>query len=178
MSALPDSFSQRVDQLHKEIGIPADYRTACKLPVCKEPVDLVDTEPDYYNRPQKLTAEAHIAWTAMKQAAADKGVSLFLISAFRSYEYQRNLFKKKLAQGAQLNEILGVNAAPGYSEHHTGRAIDLSTINCPALEEEFEKTQAFEWLMRNSEEFGFTLSYPKDNPYGLNYEPWHWCYQA
>ena len=77
-----------------------------------------------------------------------------------------------------LVDILRVNAAPGYSEHHTGRAIDLGTIGCRALEEEFELTEAFAWLENNAAHFQFSLSYPRNNPSGVIYEPWHWCFQA
>jgi len=143
-----------------------------------EPSDLVDTELDYYQRPQKLTTSAHKAWLSMKLAAESEGVSLYLISAFRSIEYQRNLLEKKLADGRQLPEILTVNAAPGYSEHHTGRAVDLGTKDCLALEVKFEKTDAFQWLTIRAVDFGFVMSYPEGNQYGIAYEPWHWCFQV
>jgi D-alanyl-D-alanine carboxypeptidase len=178
LSAVPDNFLQRIIQCHQALGIADSYREKCKLPLCAEPSDLVDTELDYYQRPQKLTPSAHKAWLSMKLAAESEGVSLYLISAFRSIEYQHTLLEKKLADGRQLTEILTVNAAPGYSEHHTGRAVDISTKDCPALEIEFEKTQAFEWLARRAVDFGFVMSYPEGNQYGISYEPWHWCFQV
>ncbi|MBT8145423.1 MAG: D-alanyl-D-alanine carboxypeptidase family protein, partial [Gammaproteobacteria bacterium] len=64
-----------------------------------------------------------------------------------------------------------------FSEHHTGRALDLNTDGCAVLQEEFENTSAFQWLMAEAQSFGFILSYPRDNPWGIVYEPWHWCYQ-
>jgi len=69
-------------------------------------------------------------------------------------------------------------AAPGYSEHHGGRALDIGTPDEPPAEESFEKTAAFEWLQRNAEGHGFVLSYPRDNPHGIVYEPWHWCWRG
>ena len=113
----------------------------------------------------------------MKTAAAEQGVSLFLISAFRSLQYQHDLIAGKLQKGRSLKQILAVNAAPGFSEHHSGCAVDLGTTDCDALVEEFENTEAFQWLEENSGSFGFVMSYPRDNPHGLVYEPWHWCYQ-
>jgi len=178
LSGAPDNFLQRIIQIHQDLGIPGNYQENCKLPLCAEPSDLVATEPDYYQRPQKLTVSAHKAWLSMKMAAQVDGVSLFLISAFRSVEYQQTLWQKKLAEGRQLTEILTVIAAPGYSEHHTGRAVDVSTNDCPALEVEFEKTQAFKWLTRKAGDFGFVMSYPEGNQYGITYEPWHWCFQV
>jgi len=168
----------KVKASHAALGIPADFVQSCKLPLCQEPPELVPTEPDYYQRPQNLTPAAFAAWQSMKQAAADSGVEIFLISAFRSVQYQHDLILAKLQKGQELAEILTVNAAPGFSEHHTGRAVDLGTSGCPALVEEFENTVAFQWLTTHAGRFGFVLSYPRDNVSGISYEPWHWCFQA
>jgi D-alanyl-D-alanine carboxypeptidase len=75
-----------------------------------------------------------------------------------------------------IADILKINAAPGYSEHHTGRALDLTTADSPPLEVGFETTQAYAWLVEHAGEHGFRLSYPRDNPHGINYEPWHWAF--
>lgn len=171
------SFLERVEQVHRDLGIPEDYLHTTRLPLCAEPEALVATETDYYGRPQRLEPGAFAAWSAMKQAAAEAGVILHLISAFRDLEYQRGLIVRKLDQGQAIADILRVNAAPGFSEHHTGRAIDIGTKDCPALEQEFENTEAFQWLVENAGDFGFALSYPPDNPLGIAYEPWHWCFK-
>ena len=68
-----------------------------------------------------------------------------------------------------------VSAAPGYSEHHTGRAVDIATPGSRPLTEEFEDSAAFHWLNENAADFGFSMSYPRDNRYGFIYEPWHWA---
>lgn len=170
-------YLARLRASHRALGIPENFLDTSRLPLCIEPVDLVDTEPDYYCRPQKLTPAANLAWRAMRDAAAGDGVVLHLISAFRSIEYQVELIRKKLQNGNSIEEILSVVAAPGFSEHHTGRAIDLNTENCAVLEESFEKTTAFQWLNVNANNFGFVLSYPRNNNLGIAYEPWHWCYQ-
>src|SRR5690606_41627176 len=74
--------------------------------------------------------------------------------------------------------ILEVNAAPGWSEHHSGRAVDISAPGEPPAEESFEATPAFAWLRANAAGLGFTMSYPRDNPHGIVYEPWHWRYDG
>src|SRR5690606_12822820 len=174
----PDSaFCERIQHLHDELGIPRHYTATCRLALCAEPPQLVDTEADFYGRPQRLTPEAFEAWRAMKAAAASDGVEIFLISAFRSVDYQCQIFRRKLDAGQHIDSILSVNAAPGYSEHHTGRAIDIGTCDCPALEEEFELTPAFAWLNRHAPRFGFHLSYPRGNSKGISYAPWHWCFE-
>lgn len=65
---------------------------------------------------------------------------------------------------------------PGYSEHHTGYAIDIGDGARPDthLSEAFEDTPAFRWLEKNAARFSFELSFPRHNPQGVSYEPWHW----
>ncbi|HYS50488.1 MAG TPA: M15 family metallopeptidase, partial [Burkholderiales bacterium] len=99
-------------------------------------------------------------------------------SAFRSVDRQAEIIGAKLAEGVSLDAVLCVSAPPGYSEHHSGRAVDVTTDEGAPLEPEFEKTEAFRWLSKNAVRFGFVLSYPAGNPYGYDYEPWHWCFRA
>jgi len=105
-------------------------------------------------------------------------VELQIVSAFRSIEYQLGILQRKLDRGQTIAQILRVSAAPGYSEHHSGRALDITTPGFAALEEEFENSPAFAWLKKNGRRFGFRLSYPRRNPHGIAYEPWHWCFDA
>ena len=114
----------------------------------------------------------------MKAAAQADGVAIRIVSAFRSIERQTEIVRGKLERGLSLDAILEVSAPPGYSEHHTGRAVDITTDGASALEIEFERTEAFRWLCSRAGEFGFSLSYPRDNPHGYAYEPWHWCHRA
>lgn len=113
----------------------------------------------------------------MKAAADAQGVTLQIVSAFRSVDRQAEIIRSKLEAGVPLEHILVVSAPPGYSEHHTGRAVDVTTPGTRALEEEFAGSAAFQWLSRNGSSFGYFLSYPRDNRQGYLYEPWHWCYQ-
>jgi D-alanyl-D-alanine carboxypeptidase len=116
------------------------------------------------------------AWLSMSQQAADSGVELQAVSAYRSIDYQAGIVQKKLDKGLAMQDILAVSAAPGFSEHHTGRAIDITSPGYPVLEEEFEDSAAFEWLHRHAADFGFSMSFPRDNRHGVAYEPWHWAW--
>jgi D-alanyl-D-alanine carboxypeptidase len=131
---------------------------------------------DRARRPMLLAERAARAWLAMRSAAHADGVALEPISTFRSIAYQRGLIARKLARGDSLEAILLVNAAPGYSEHHSGRAIDIGTPGCAPLDEAFERTPAFAWLVGHAARFGFHLSYPRGNALGVIYEPWHWLH--
>lgn len=137
---------------------------------------LAETAPD--GRQFLLTEATANAWRAMKAQAARDGIELLMLSAFRSIERQADIIREKLKSGLVLEDILEVCAPPGYSEHHTGRAIDIASSDDPCLEIRFEHTGAFAWLQINAKQFGFKLSYPRENRYGFQYEPWHWCFEC
>jgi len=160
----------------KKLGITEDFIEASPMSPCQECTDLVDAGLDLFNRPQQMTPRTFEAWCAMKTAAKSDGLELNLVSAHRSIEYQCRLIHQKLEEGRSLDDILLVNAIPGYSEHHTGRALDLHAGDGKPLEVTFEYHPAFAWLCDHAAEFNFYLSYPRDNPSGIDYEPWHWCF--
>ena len=126
----------------------------------------------------KLHPSAMSAWKRMKKAAQTEGIYLYIVSAFRSIARQSEIVERKRRNGIPEKEIIRVSALPGFSEHHTGRALDLNTPDFKALEEAFEDSPAFQWLMQNASRFGFELSYPRENKYGISYEPWHWFYKG
>lgn len=162
-------------QLHRELGIPAGYGQVRGLPIYPEATGLVEVGPNLVGRMQRLTPEAAAGWHDMVAAASGDGVRLLIVSGFRSHDYQAELIRKKLAAGQSIGEILTVNAAPGFSQHHTGRAVDIATPGSRPLTEEFEQSDAYRWLARRAAEFGFSLTYPRDNPWGFIHEPWHWA---
>lgn len=166
---------QRLDRL----GIDADrYAATTGLPLQPEPMQLQLAGFDRYRRPLWLLHDAARAWQHMQAAALRDEVPLDAISGYRSHDYQLGIFERKRARGLSVAEILTVNAAPGFSEHHGGCALDIGTPGEPPAEESFEATAAFAWLLANAPAFGFHLSYPRDNPHGIVYEPWHWCWRA
>jgi D-alanyl-D-alanine carboxypeptidase len=171
-----EAFLQQVRVSHRQLGIEEGYAMRCGLPLYPEPAELTSAGVDVFGRERELTPGAARAWQQMQQAAATEGVLLQLVSAFRSVAYQHELIAAKLAKGQTLQQILAVNAAPGYSEHHSGRAIDLTTPGVPVLEVEFEASPAFAWLQARAGAFGFSLSFPENNAWGITYEPWHWCW--
>lgn len=173
---VPAHDAGRIAAILAALGIPADYGVRRRLPVCEEASELVSIGADVQGREQKLAPRAAQAWRRMHDAAQADGVELLVVSAFRSVDYQRAIIQKKLDAGKSIGEILKINAAPGYSEHHTGRALDLTAPDCPPLERGFETTRAFAWLIQHASKHRFHLSYPRDNPHGIVYEPWHWAY--
>lgn len=161
-------------KLHRELGIPADYGRAAGMPAYPEATELVEVGPNLVGRMQRLAPRVAERWRAIVRAAAADGVQLLIVSGFRSFEYQAALIRKKIEAGQAIDEILAVNAAPGFSEHHSGRAVDIATPGSRPLTEEFETSAAFRWLEAEAASFGFSLTYPRDNAWGIAYEPWHW----
>lgn len=164
--------------LHAELGIPACYARNHRLALQPEATELVGVGLDIFKREQKLSANTAVAWEALRTAAASDGIELQLVSGFRSIEYQASILRRKLSKGIPILEILRSGAAPGYSEHHTGRAVDVTTPGSEPLEELFERTPAYTWLRREAVKFGFRMSYPRGNPHGVVYEPWHWLHSG
>ena len=164
-------------KLHETLGISTSYAETTKLPLQPVPDDLTEIGKDIYNRSQRLRSAAAAAWHVIQNSAAEANVEIAVVSAFRSPEYQAQLIQRQLDRGESIDEILTRVAAPGFSEHHSGCALDLTTPGFEAVEQEFEDSAAFVWLVENAATFGFYMTYPRDNDYGVIYEPWHWCFK-
>ena len=166
-----------INQGLSALGIALDYGVARDLPVMPEPLRLVSAGFDRFQRTIWLAQDARVAWLRMQAAAIKAGVRFEIVSAFRSQRYQADLVRRKLKRGEPIDEILKVSAAPGFSEHHSGCAVDLAEPGMPPLVEAFALSAAFLWLQENAHRFGFIMSFPPENRHGVMYEPWHWCYQ-
>lgn len=166
----------RVAALHAELGITAEMLRSRGLRAHAEAQRLQPVGLGTDGRDKLLVPAAARAWQSMRAAAAADGIELLLVSAFRGVEFQAALIRNKLKKGVPIAEVLRVNAPPGYSEHHSGCAVDLGDAQTPPLDEAFEGTAAFAWLQAHADTFGFRLSYPRDNREGYLYEPWHWCW--
>ncbi len=162
-----------VPRLWAELGIPADYAAARGAPRQPEARRLVTV-----GRRCRLAPRAARAWRAMQRAARADGVTLIALSGFRSVRRQAAIIRRKLKRGQRLAAILRAVAAPGCSEHHTGQAIDVGDDSSPPLDVRFARTKAFRWLVAHASGFGFRLSYPRRNPQGFVFEPWHWRWRA
>ncbi|MHB1543425.1 MAG: M15 family metallopeptidase [Gammaproteobacteria bacterium] len=171
------SATPSVAELHAALGIPAGYAATRGLVAQLPPPFWVETGLDRGGRPIWLEWNASRAFKRLTEAAQGDGVPIVVISAYRSNVHQARLIQRQLERGVVLDTVLGRIAPPGYSEHHTGRALDLSCADeDEPLTESFEATILFDWLSRHAGHFGFRLSYPRNNCLGFIYEPWHWAY--
>ena len=171
-------LQNRADAANAKLGIPASVIQKRRLPLYTDAEKLVVVEIGHRRRRHRLTPAAARAWKRMKAAARRDGIGLAIVSAFRSFDRQVAIIRRKIAQGQGIRRILTYSAPPGYSEHHTGCAVDVGTEGCDELEEIFELSPAFAWLRKNASRYGYFMSYPRRNRYGYRYEPWHWMYRS
>lgn len=171
-------------------GCPTSYTELQSISGHRELLSEVARERGYtaFNDAGKVDPSANTALTRMKDAARNEGKTINEISGYRSYNDQVSTF---FARSGVTNPITtcytGVanreeakrqylargeaSAPPGFSEHHSGKAFDLNSV-----ERTFENTPEFKWLESNASKYGFRLSYPKNSTKGAGYEPWHWYY--
>lgn len=176
LECLADDGIRRIFTLCDQLGIPENYGSQRRLRVTPEAEGLEYIGMDILDRPQHMLPEAGRALRHMLAAAERSRIKLRMVSAYRSFDYQANLVRRKLEQGQPIEKILKVSAAPGYSEHHSGRAVDLTTLGVPLLDESFAHTAAYQWLLANAASFGFRESFPMHNRHDIIWEPWHWYF--
>ena len=125
------------------------------LPSTYNPGDLLDVFKTNYNN--------------MSNAAASEGISLKVISGFRSYSSQQAIYNRYVAKDG-VQEADRYSARAGHSEHQTGLAADINS-----LDQSFEDTDSGRWLNNNCYKYGFIIRYPKgkEDITGYMFEPWH-----
>lgn len=202
LSFVPNSLDKTVvestPQISKKTATP---ETKVEIKPQSQPAPIQSSKPTVNKRenllghlPYNEAPEAELAAITldgsiqMRQAAATKfqqmqaaakaeGVILTAISGFRTTEAQDRLFfgvkEQRVQNAAKRAEV---SAPPGYSEHHTGYAVDIGDGKAPStnVNPEFENTEAFAWLEKNAARYSFELSFPRNNSQGISYEPWHW----
>lgn len=147
-------------------------------PAAYVPPDLIQTPVPHLNPPtlRKVAADAVVAMFAAAQAEGAGGMQLQ--SAYRSYTVQVNVYNGYVRSAGQAGAD-AQSARPGFSEHQTGLAADISALplKC-ALAACFGQTPQGVWLAANAYRFGFLLRYPADKVpvTGYMYEPWHFRY--
>jgi len=164
---LAPKFGTNLVLLNKLYYLPSDYI----------PDHLREVKVDK-NKYMELPEHVAVSVEQMFMDAKADDINIVLASAYRSYDYQENIFSRRVANYG-FEEAEKVVAIPGESEHQTGLAIDITSeaMNF-GLGQEFENDPVFEWMMENCYKYGFILRYPKgrEDDTGYIYEPWHYRY--
>jgi len=140
-----------------------------------DPSTLVPLPQELALEDRRIYVLPQVREALVKMAADAKidGAKILVASGFRSVRYQRELIQKRLDRGQRIQTIFRYVAPPGYSEHHTGRALDLSPGGVV-----FGETRAYRWLKENAGDYGFVESIPQDSTNDEDWEPWHWYYNG
>jgi D-alanyl-D-alanine carboxypeptidase len=162
------------------------YLVNDKNPLPSNYDDTIDTTlvfsdyRDYY-----FDSRAASYLTTMIEDAAADGVNLYIVSTYRSQEYQKENFERSVADrmsagmdyDAAYTDTLREVTLPGYSEHNAGIAADIMTTTYTSMDDDgFKNTDEYAWLTEHAAEYGFILRYPegKEDITGIIYEPWHY----
>ncbi|HMG45654.1 MAG TPA: M15 family metallopeptidase [Acidimicrobiales bacterium] len=165
------------------VGDPAeDYGTIVvdanrALPGDFEPPDLVSAAEAGFETDDMIRQIIVEDLGALRVAAEENGTPLGLVSAYRSYSYQQNLYDREVAEEGEV-EAQKETARPGHSEHQLGTAFDLLEAGSQNLVPAFAETATGQWLAEHAHEHGFVISYP-DMPTTrtcYSFEPWHLRY--
>lgn len=158
--------------VNKQIALPAGYK----------PTDLVTANIDFVDTAsgerRMLRKEAAQAIEKLMAGAKAAGIDLKGTSAFRSYDYQVQLFNAYVAKDGK-EQAMKYSAPPGHSEHQTGLAIDVSSASVGyQLTQSLEQTKEGKWLADNAHTYGFIVRYQRayEAETGYMFEPWHLRY--
>lgn len=156
-----------IEDTDKEVLLVNKYN---KLPDDFEPKNLVQLSSG-----PLVTHETKVAYEQMVNDAKAEGYSIRGVSAYRSIKYQTEVYNRYLKRDPQ--EVVDTySSRPGFSEHHTGRTIDLDNISSSM--DDFGNTKESKWIAENAYKYGFIVRYPEgfEDITGYMYEPWHITY--
>ncbi len=122
----------------------------------------------------------------MFKDAAEEGLDMYIVSAYRSYDTQRDVFNATMVDWISngsipleaYEETKKSVAVPGTSEHASGLAMDITSAQYGELDDKQADTAEAKWLAKNCWKYGFILRYPpeKSEITGIIFEPWHYRY--
>lgn len=171
-----EEWEKEIAALHRDMGIASNYGVRHRLKLVAENRNCISIGADIFDRDLLVDPKAGEAWKAMRSDAQRNNIELQLVSGFRTITYQAGLVRKKIESGQVIDKVLRTSAAPGYSEHHSGRALDITAPGITPLSQDFSMSRAYEWLKARAGMYGFHESYPNNNRHAIEWEPWHWCY--
>jgi D-alanyl-D-alanine carboxypeptidase len=151
--------------------------TAHALPADYVPADLVTIREAGFATMDQVRSVVIADLAALRMAADANGTPIVVVSGYRSYSYQSELFQRRVNQVGEA-EASQRTARPGHSEHQLGTAVDVLDPNGGDLTLDFATTPQGQWVAAHSWEYGFVLSYPDGaaDRTCYAYEPWHLRY--
>lgn len=115
----------------------------------------------------------------LKNKIKKEGYIIDIESGYRTIEHQEKVLNE-IIEEKSIEYAKKYVAVPGYSEHHTGLAIDIllyenGKIYC---DHSLKNHKVLELITKYAPQYGFIIRYPKKKKKitGYNYEPWHLRY--
>ena len=148
------------------------------LPDGYEPDDLVtlDNSGSYRvgRAGLRLRREAAAALERMAAAARDEGITLTASSAYRSFDYQAEVYARNVRESGQETADRE-SSRPGHSQHQLGLAVDFGSIT-----DAFAETSGGRWILANGPKYGWVISFPDgyERLTGYRWESWHYRYMG
>jgi zinc D-Ala-D-Ala carboxypeptidase len=172
--AIPQNGLLASDEPYRE-AIPANNSASRKYHSIALQTGYIETYPQLdssimgSSNGQTIVQDALDAFNTMRRSAAQDGISLKVLSGFRTIKTQIGIFDARKGGGISAAQF---SAPPGHSQHHTGLALDLNSLS-PS----FRGTPAYLWLKKHAPSYGFMLSFENSQgDLGPKNEPWHWVY--
>ena len=143
-------------------------------------IKLKSIPKQYTLKPEKIHPEVYDPLIDMIKAAQKDNIKLSVVSAFRSYQRQKQIWENKWGNRPNddihhAKNILKWSAFPGTSRHHWGTDVDFNSVET-AYWKSKEGEKVHKWLQNNAPKYGFCQTYDDGRQYGYNSEPWHWSY--
>ena len=166
---------ERLKSIYNDYSLELSLLDSNKI--IEEEENLVLWGHDIYKRKIFISHRSRPYLFSLDSAAKSNDITLLIISGYRSYLKQAQIINNKLESGKPLSQILKENELPGYSQHHTGSAIDICTENDNTLAINFQYSREYKWLIKNAHLYNYYLSYSDTTTSNINFEPWHWYYK-
>ena len=168
-------FYENVSEIEKPYELLVLVNKYHRLPSDFRQYNLVNMSREYTVNDGKqylLAGAAYEKFVQMADDAKKEGLSMKVVSAYRTEDYQRNLYNNSVRNNGKVHAD-NYSARPGFSEHETGLAVDINSVRGA-----FETTPEFAWLQKHAHEYGYILRYQKGREWitGYAYEPWHYRY--
>ncbi|RLD41620.1 MAG: D-alanyl-D-alanine carboxypeptidase family protein [Bacteroidetes bacterium] len=189
------SNNLKLDYVHSPTPFPSHQFTKNELMGKVNPkkdIHFVKIENTYTSKTNiYLRESAYNAYKNMFKSAQSEGITLNIISAFRSFYHQKSIWEakwtgKRKVNGQDLSKnipniykraetILHFSSMPGSSRHHWGTDIDIYDLNNSTFENG-QGLKVYKWLQNNAFRYGFYQVYTANRPFGYEEEKWHWSY--
>lgn len=165
-----NKYNIKIDNVLNELKINKDYKNKNKIYKLDQNSELISIGKSVYKENILLEKNAANSFFKMRDDAKKNNIDLTFVSGYRTFDKQKKIFLDRLKKNS-FDVVIKTVKVPGFSQHHTGRAIDfISNLK------NFEYSKQFKWLKQNANKYGFYLSYGKNNK-NMYYEPWHWFYK-